>query len=186
MGKKNRDTSATGTRRDSELGATYFPFLGPSPLDIQDTSFCGSGRPPYQPSGSGVVSGHRSGINRRDADSVHSLPSETAEDNVISVPMGSRPYREAQSLVLVASPFPPFCPPGFTSFVPPMTGPLLRYPTTDGYNLFQTRKSRPYHQMQYLSLRRMVIFMAGLFLLALVAAIFSAVYFGHKLDSEYA
>ncbi|GFR82837.1 hypothetical protein ElyMa_000636300 [Elysia marginata] len=185
MGKKKRDTPTIGSAgQDGELGATYFPFLGPSPFDTQDTSFCGPGRPTYQASSSGLGTGHRMGTNRRDAESIHSSPSDIPEDNVISVPMGPRTFREPQSLVLVAPPYSPFFPPGFAPLAPSMSAPIMRSPLHESYDTFAKRRASPYQHMQHMGLKHVTIFMAGLFLLAFVAVIFTAVYFGQRLDSD--
>ncbi|GFN74332.1 hypothetical protein PoB_000083800 [Plakobranchus ocellatus] len=171
--------AGSASRGESDFGATYFPFLGPSPLDTHETSFCSPGPRQAYLSSPGVCA-DRYGPNRRDAESLNSSPSEVADDNVVSVPMRARPFREAHSLVLVAPPYSPLYHPGFSPMAPPLA-PLVRTPSTDSFVVRKTGRSQ---HMKYMGLKHVVIFMASLFLIAFIAVIFTAVYFGHKLDPD--
>ncbi|KAH9490104.1 hypothetical protein Btru_035266 [Bulinus truncatus] len=166
----------SASHQGREFGNTFFLNSGIPAIETTPT---------IDPS-SGASHGH--GI-RKDVKSVNSSSSGRVGTELSTIPVRSRTYLDPSGLMLMTSPV-SVSVDGLPTYLPlaPTFIPYAGIMGEQSERLLvpKHRYSRhsPYVHLQATKMRHLVIVMASLFMIALVAVIFTAVYFGQGLDSR--
>ncbi|XP_005105730.2 uncharacterized protein LOC101848838 [Aplysia californica] len=164
-------------QHDSEIGTTYFSYAGPSSLDAATSANITDNH---------TVSGDplaRKDVTQRSSDSLRS-PSEMGDHDIMTIPARPRPPRDPQNILFLAPPYPGFCYPTYPPPVAPLApqaltfDPVWRNPSDD--TLPPKRLGSNPYPLKEMKMKHVLIFIAAMFVLAFVAVVFTAVYFGHK------
>ncbi|XP_055892080.1 uncharacterized protein LOC106067451 isoform X2 [Biomphalaria glabrata] len=154
----------SASQQGREPGSTYFSYGGPATSDT-----LGSAKQHY---------GH-SRIHKKDSMSAHSSCSDRGETEVSTIPARSRSFLDPNGLVMMTSHGPVDGYSHYAHTVTPFES-ILGEPLERFLNRRYSRS--PYLRQPPTRLRNVVILMASLFIVALVAVIFTAVYFGQGFD----